>query len=29
MAMVGMFGASGTFDIVFFVTPELFPTNMR
>ena len=27
-AMLGMVGASGTFGAVFFVTPELFPTNM-
>ena len=26
--MLGMVGASGTFGAVFFVTPELFPTNM-
>ena len=27
-AMLGMVDASGTFGAVFFVTPELFPTNM-
>ena len=27
-AMLGIVGASGTFGAVFFVTPELFPTNM-
>ena len=26
--MLGMVGASGTFGAIFFVTPELFPTNM-
>ncbi|XP_070194960.1 organic cation transporter protein-like [Littorina saxatilis] len=28
-AMLGMLGASGIFALVFFFTPELFPTNMR
>nr|KAG5711516.1 hypothetical protein BaRGS_025943 [Batillaria attramentaria] len=29
LAMVGMVGAAGMFDIIFFYTPEIFPTNMR